>query len=66
MARPPDMRLKQLVVGKIEEAGGALGRAGSAQVFQVGGYVRVKGRVHQWILLVTDVADVCLVLLHSQ
>jgi len=32
----PDMRLKQLAVGKIEEAGRTLGRAGGAQVFQVG------------------------------
>ena len=60
------MRLKQLAVGKIEEAGRALGRAGSMQVLQVGGYVRGKCRVHQWILLVADVADVCLGLLHSQ
>ena len=37
------MRLKQLAVGKIEEAGRTLGRAGGAQVFQVGRDVRLEG-----------------------
>ena len=58
----PDMRLKQLAVGKIKEAGRALRRAaGGAQVFQVGRYVRLKGRVIQRVLLVADIADACLV-----
>ena len=56
------MRLEQLAVGKIEEAGRALGRtAGGAQVFQVGRYVRLKGRVLQRVFLVADIADACLV-----
>lgn len=56
------MRLKQLAVGKIKEAGRALRRAaGGAQVFQVGRYVRLKGRVIQRVLLVADIADACLV-----